>query len=176
MKQIAKDLPNFPDDIILQWIGYFAESEGWPPPEPLKGRWLSLLSNRNLDYWKSLSWKLETFNPLSLPFTESSQLNIQQIIAFHSAGEENEYSKFMGEESVFRFHQVIQFLREEGGFPHPPILLKHSEKYEVIDGNHRISAYYLWESWKDMPPFQKEPLPVSVSKDIQFWVGCDNSQ
>lgn len=46
IEQVSKDLSNFPDDVIDQWVGYYAESEGWPPPTPLEGRWKGLLANR----------------------------------------------------------------------------------------------------------------------------------
>jgi len=174
LEQVAADLPNFPEDVISQWIGYYAETEGWPPPEPLDGRWKDLLANRNLDYWRSLSWKLESFYPPSLELIENSSSLIQQIIGFHAKGESNNYSAYMGEEAKTRFHNLLYYLRVHGNLPCPAILIDHNNKYEVMDGNHRIAAYLLWEYWKDEAPFQKEPFPVAVSKEIQFWVGYKN--
>ena len=48
---IKNDLPDWPDDVIEQWLHYFAQDCGWPPPEPLGNhRWKGLLGG------KPLSW------------------------------------------------------------------------------------------------------------------------
>jgi hypothetical protein len=42
---IRKDLPDWPDDVIEQWLLYFANEAdcGWPPPDPLGDhRWKRL--------------------------------------------------------------------------------------------------------------------------------------
>src|SRR6266536_866942 len=46
---IRKDLPAWPNDIVEQWLHYFANEPdcGWPPPEPLGDhRWGRLLGGR----------------------------------------------------------------------------------------------------------------------------------
>jgi hypothetical protein len=171
IKQVSKDLPNFPDDVIDQWIGYYAESEGWPPPIPLEGRWKGLLANKDLEYWSSLSWSKEVIYPSTLVLTPECNLRIQQMIDFHADGVSCAYSEFMGEEAKSRLARLLQFLRENGNLPCPPILIETGGEYEIIDGNHRVVAYLLWERWKDKENFQKEPFPAALSREIEFWVG-----
>jgi hypothetical protein len=43
---IKKDLPAWPDDVIDQWLHFFANEKdlGWPPPDPLGDhRWGGIL-------------------------------------------------------------------------------------------------------------------------------------
>lgn len=45
---IKADLPDWPDDVIEQWLLKFAnQSEmGWPPPDPMEGhRWEVLITH-----------------------------------------------------------------------------------------------------------------------------------
>jgi hypothetical protein len=175
LDEISKSLSNFPRDIIIQWVAYYAETEGWPPPNPLSGRWKSLLGDRGLEYWKSLSWNLEKFYPSSFELVDGSSKIIQDIVGFHALNEENDYSRFMGEEAVHKLHQIIQYLRENGDLPCAPILIDHKGKYEILDGYHRVTAYLLCEQWKDTKTFQKEPFPVELDTEIEFWVGRSNA-
>ena len=59
---IQKDLPGWADDVIEQWLHYFANEPdlGWPPPDPLEDhRWGRLLGGRLLSWWKKVTWKTE---------------------------------------------------------------------------------------------------------------------
>ncbi|WP_162925871.1 hypothetical protein [Isoalcanivorax indicus] len=175
IKQVSKDLPNFPDDVINQWIGYYAESEGWPPPAPLEGRWKGLLANRDLEYWSSLRWSKEALYPPSLVLTPNCNRLIQEMIGFHEAGVPCPYSEFMGEEAKLKLAKLLQYLRESGNLPCSPILIEKRGEHEIIDGNHRVVAYLLWGYWKDKEVFQKEPFPVPLNQAIEFWVGREDA-
>ncbi|MBR0931595.1 hypothetical protein JQ561_33720 [Bradyrhizobium diazoefficiens] len=60
LQDIKKDLPDWPDDVIDQWLLKFANQEGmgWPPPDPLAGRW-KLLITHPLSWWKDVTWTQE---------------------------------------------------------------------------------------------------------------------
>jgi hypothetical protein len=174
IEQVEEDLPNFPQDIIEQWMGYYAQSEGWPPADPPEGRWGDLLGNRGLSYWQGVEWHLETLSPEVIQLTPDCEDLIEQIKAAHAERAQNAYSEFMGEEARNRFHNIIWYLRNEGSLPCPPILLNHDGAYEILDGNHRVAAYQLWVNWKDQRPFQREPFPVPLMDEVEFWVGYPN--
>lgn len=92
------------------------------------------------------------------------------MIGFHAAGNPCDYSKYMGEEAKPKLARLLQYLHENGELPCSPILIEKDGEHEIIDGNHRVVAYLLWEQWKDREIFQKDPFPVTLSQEIEFWV------
>ena len=59
---IKKDLPAWPDDVIDQWLLYFANEPdcGWPLPRLLGDhRWSRILGGRPLSWWREVTWKME---------------------------------------------------------------------------------------------------------------------
>jgi hypothetical protein len=72
LQDIKSDFPNWPDDVIDQWLLKLANQPGmcWPPPDPMSGhRWELLLTNP-ISWWKDVTWTLETrdcsFDKLSI--------------------------------------------------------------------------------------------------------------
>jgi hypothetical protein len=48
LADIKADLPNWPDDVVDQWVLKLANQSGmgWPPPDPMEGhRWEPLLTH-----------------------------------------------------------------------------------------------------------------------------------
>jgi hypothetical protein len=53
VEDVKKDLPDWPDDVVDQWLVYFANEPdgGWPPPNPLGDhRWRRLFRGRPLSW------------------------------------------------------------------------------------------------------------------------------
>jgi hypothetical protein len=60
---IKNDLPDWPDDVIDQWLLYLANREdtGWPPPNALGTHpWAFILGHRPISWWRDVSWNLES--------------------------------------------------------------------------------------------------------------------
>lgn len=174
-EKVSADLPNFPEDIVEQWMGFYANSDGWPPPDPLQGRWKTLLAGRPISYWRRVEWRLEELAPERMTLTVDCKNLIGQIVRAHELGEKNPYSEFIGDDANERFHRLISFLRTKGNLPRPPIILNHGGLYEIMDGNHRFAAYLLWIRWQYGSPFQKEPFPVPLRETTAFWTGYDGA-
>ena len=53
LEDIKKTLPQWPDEVIGEWLIYFAnDGLGWPPPEPYGDhRWGVLLGHRPVSWW-----------------------------------------------------------------------------------------------------------------------------
>jgi hypothetical protein len=80
MAEIKNDLPDWPDDVIEQWLHYFAQDCGWPPPEPLGDhRWSGLLGGKPLSWRKKVSWKKKKIKcDLPSQMMISQEMNISQ--------------------------------------------------------------------------------------------------
>jgi hypothetical protein len=58
--EIKEQLPNWPDEVVGEWLLYFANDIGWPPPEPFgQSRWGRILGNRPLSWWAEVTWERE---------------------------------------------------------------------------------------------------------------------
>ncbi len=171
--QVAVDLPNFPAEIIEEWIGHYAESEGWPPPTPLVGRWRNLLAGHPFAYWKGLIWSKEDLSPLRMTLTDDCADLIGQIIEAHINGQKNNYSHFMGVEGREQFYHILRFLVSHGTFPKAPVVLHHANDYEIMDGNHRFAAYIAWSQLRQAPQALEilHEAPVPLRERVSFWVG-----
>jgi hypothetical protein len=46
LADVKKDLPGWPDAVLEEWLVFLANAKdtGWPPPEPLTGRWKAILA------------------------------------------------------------------------------------------------------------------------------------
>jgi hypothetical protein len=176
--RVLKDLPNFPRDIVEQWIGYYAHSEGWPPPDPLTGRWANLLDGHPLRFWQFIRWTEELLSPMALPFTEQSRQTILEIISANTRNSVNSYSLFMGEEGKPRFMSLLKFIIQNGRPPKNPIVIRQGRYYDVMDGNHRLAAYITWSQWCQIDECVKKLgfTPATLPENISIWVGVFDSQ
>lgn len=84
MIRLIKDtLPNFPDEVIKEWLLPFAESEGWPPQLGSDGvalnRWRYLLGLRPFGLLQRLDWKKEYKHISIREIAKKSQPALVQI-------------------------------------------------------------------------------------------------
>lgn len=119
---INEDLPNFPDDVIRDWIESFAQNEGWPPTAE---RWHYLLNKTDLDRWRSVDWKLRHQNFCELVLSPSCTTSLGAMLRAYTCREENEYSRALGERGMVRFHVQLHHLIDDGLFPPAPVLVDH---------------------------------------------------
>lgn len=173
-ESIKQDLPNFPDEVIRDWIEPFAQDEGWPPTA---ARWRNLLKETDLDRWRSVSWELKDQDFSALVLSPSCTASLGALLRAYIGGEDNEYSQALGERGKERFHTQLHQLIDHGVFPSPPVLVDHGEGLEIMDGNHRIAALCAWSQWKENAKFLeklgKEPKPLKALQPV--WVGTFES-
>lgn len=133
---IKKDLPDFPDDVIEDWLHYFANEDcGWPPPEPPGDhRWGRLLGGRSLSWWKEVTWKKEMVkcDPDSLaPKTRAIAATMVTEIGNGTADAVTKR----------RYQQALLHILDHGAFFKPIVAMKTPTGLLVLDGNHRIGAF-----------------------------------
>ena len=57
--RIIEDLPNFPVDVIEQFLLPYAEDFGWPPGKRERdpnNNWKYILRKNDLTYWQKVKW------------------------------------------------------------------------------------------------------------------------
>ncbi len=143
---IKKDLPNFPDEIIMDWLEPFAKVIGWPP-DMISTRWGLILAGRPIEFWRTLKWEKKKINLLEIELSVDSSNIRNQLFAAYVSGIENPYSKI--ENGQARFLNAFRYLTEHGLFPKPIVLLKTRSTHDVIDGNHRFLAWHAHKQFYD---------------------------
>jgi hypothetical protein len=136
---IKSDFPNWPDDIIEQWLLKFANQPemSWPPPDPMEGHRWEILITHPVAWWKDVTWTLETrdcrFDKLSVDGRKTMNGMFKALIE----GEENGYG---GDDSPARFQRQLRILALTGKFERPPVLFPIDSGLSPLDGNHRLFA------------------------------------
>lgn len=166
LADLKATLPNFPDEVLTDWLLPYARSEGWPPFEgrdnmPRGPRWPYLLGRKPLGYWTDLNWSLHhgdiEFNQLE-PRTRDT---ITQMIRAAAMGEINIYSTSIPDLKE-RFDRVLSHLTATRNLPGTPTLFKTEAGFRVMDGNHRLAAYSFFKILAESNH--------SVIQPQRFWV------
>jgi len=169
--KIKKDLPKFPDGVIDEWLVQFAKTEGWPPKTDLTGRicvrWQGILRGKSLNYWKNLDWRKEKIAVTPFDLVPGDREMITSLVLANVKNEVNIYSLTMPD-SKERFDQICSYMREEGSFPKIVALERVNDKYKLIDGCHRLTAYfYLCGYYK----VGGEDRPcLNVATEQEYWI------
>ena len=172
INEIKADLPGCPHDVIVDWLIPFAESEGWPPGTDshfnLCGRWKRLLRGQNLTYWKRLEWNKERLGITPIQLISTDFQMMKKIVFANVKNQINDYSLCMKEDGKKRFSSICSYLTETGSFPKPVILERMDSKYRLIDGCHRLAAYfYLYGYFR----IDDNAIPcLEVSQEQEYWI------
>jgi hypothetical protein len=134
---IQKDLPDWPEDVITEWLHYFANEPdcGWPPPDPLGAhRWSRLLGGRPLSWWKNITWNKETVTCDLASLSDKSRGIAGTMIT--------EIGNQTADGSTKRRYQnAVQYILEHDVFPGSIIAMRIPSGLNVLDGNHRMAAF-----------------------------------
>jgi hypothetical protein len=162
---VKKDLPAWPDDVIDQWLLYFANEPdcGWPPPEPLGDhRWAGILGGRPLSWWKEVSWEKGTVGCDFAKLSNKSRGIVRDMIAEMNAGKADAVTKR-------RFDHSLHFILNNAAFPKPILAMKVPSGLEVVDGNHRMGAFCAAQM---MPDAKFAELKLKkAAPNQEAWIG-----
>lgn len=145
IRRIQQDLPAFPAEMINEWLGPYVRSEGWPPNSPRDAvptdRWQCLLGMRSVSYWASFTWMRAMITPTIEDIASDSSQTLVQLITGYVDGIPNIYTEQIPNGKQ-RFQSVLRYISENHAFPGLPVLATQESGYEVLDGNHRMAAYF----------------------------------
>lgn len=165
-------LPNFPDEILGDWLMPYAKSEGWPPADHVDsapaGRWRYLLGLRTIAELREISWQ-EEHRHISIHELRPDYRDISVEMTLAAVAKQtNLYSVSIPDLSE-RFNSILAHLRKHGSLPAPPVLLSGHDGLQVLDGNHRLAAYFYAYGYFKLP-LDEEALSSTTSAQ-RLWVG-----
>jgi hypothetical protein len=161
---IKNDLPRWEDDVIEQWLLYFAnESDGgWPPPDPLGDhRWSRLLGGKPLLWWKNVTWKKEKLKCDLASLTPRARTGVNEILAEMICGSADETTRR-------RVRNPYKHIMDEGVFP-PLVTMKRPEGLSLIDGSHRMAAFEMLQRTPDAKFKSLGKTKAALEQEV--WVG-----
>ena len=172
LSDLKATLPNFPNEVLEEWLLPYAMSEGWPPAHSAHaspfGRWRYLLSNRPLDYWCSISWK-KCERHVSIRDLDPKYQDIMvQMIFAAVQGQSNLYSELIPDLTP-RFNRIKDYFAEHGIFPKPPTLLLGPGGLAIADGNHRMAVYLYCYGYLKLELDIK--LQLRTNELQSYWIG-----
>jgi hypothetical protein len=165
ISNIQRDLPGWPDDVIEQWLLYFANEPdcGWPPPEPLGGhRWNALLGGRPLSWWRDVTWTAEKVKCDLASFTPRARTGVNEILAEMITGSANATTKR-------RVQHPYRHIMDEGTFPRKLVTMRTPMGLTLIDGSHRLVAFEMLQRTPDAKFKALGKVKAVLEQDV--WIG-----
>lgn len=170
LEGLKKDLPNFPDEVLADWLLPYAESEGWPPREDedgrLLGRWYYLLGGRPMGFYRSLKWSLE-YRKITLEDLAPEELSKVAGMVRGALGERNLYSESIKNLGA-RFMSIVEYVKDTKMLPKPPTIIGGGDGLQIIDGNHRMAVYFLFTGSLGKPNGHSF---WPIESEQPFWIG-----
>ncbi len=131
-------------------------------------RWRYLLGRKSLSEFKTLSWSKVTKHISIHEIDGESLSSLIQIFEAAILGYDNLMSLSIHDLKQ-RFDNIVNYIQQNGEMPNAPILyLNDMKKYEIFDGNHRLSAYYYCYGYFNVKVDSN--LKLKTQKDQTYWI------
>lgn len=138
VKKIEIDLPNFPREVIRDWLLPYAKDIGWPPTHE---RWSGILFDKTIEFWRCAKWKKQNLELGKIAFSSTTVKIFKSLHDEYVKGEININSLNI-ENGKKRYNQALIYFIRHGKFPRPICLLLEKDEYSIVDGNHRFTAWF----------------------------------
>jgi len=136
-KEIKRDLINFPDEAIREWLLPYANEIGWPS---LNKRWEGIFFGKTLEFWKTTSWTKKKLDLTAIPFSIITVNGLNEMRQAYMFSVDNLYKRIIKDGPQRYLHTLSYALR----YDKPPgivCLLYENNQYSIVDGNHRILGW-----------------------------------
>lgn len=155
-----KIFSNFPEEVFTLWLDEKIRDLGWPPQG---SQWDRVLLYYPILYWRKLKWAQQV---LPIRFDRLGPLSRKIVNGLMETNVLNKRNQFTDsvKNTRERFDAVFKTVIEERQIPGTPVLLDDDGHYEILDGEHRVSAMC---AMRQFPEFKKY-----VPDEIRAWVGC----
>jgi hypothetical protein len=165
VEDIHKDLPGWPDEVVGEWLHYFANEPqlDWPPPEPLgEHRWSGILGGRPLSWWKKVSRKKETVTCDLAKLSNKSRGIVTTMIAEIGSGRADAETKR-------RYQNALHHILDHGVFPGVIVAMSVPSGLTILDGSHRMAAFCGAQLMPDS--FFEKLNKKRLALEQEVWVG-----
>lgn len=162
---ILEDLPSWEEDVVEQWLHYFANEPdcGWPPPEPLgKHRWGQLLGGKPLSWWKDVTWKVDKVTCDLSSLTPRARTGVNEILAEMISGSADATTRR-------RVQHPYKHILDNGVFPRLMVTMRRPEGLSIIDGSHRMAAFELLQRTPDAKFKSLGKSKAALEQEV--WIG-----
>lgn len=168
LKAIKHDLPQFPSDVAEKWLLPIARRPGFGWPPTTTNDWRFVLGRDNdLSYLKGLAWRRQELELTPPLFDAKVMKMIVGLFQAHVLNEPNIYSMSMTD-GAERFQNCCMYLKNHGTFPWPIVLQRLGTKYHVLDGAHRLCAFFYLYGYFNV---ESADIPCLVVEALQpAWV------
>jgi hypothetical protein len=139
IKIIKKDFPNFPNEIINDWLLPYAKNIGWPPTNK---RWENIFFGKSLQFWQSITWEQQNLNLSKIIFSSKTIEIFEDLKDAYFNNIENIYSR-SNPSGKSRYQNALKYIIQQGQFPKPICVLLENDQYSIVDGNHRFIAWWV---------------------------------
>lgn len=168
IEELKKTLPNFPEEVLEEWLLPYAKTEGWPPfgraGLPVGPRWPYLLGKKPLPYWLGLQWSEHLMHVEPERLTPQCTDSIAQMMLAAFMGEMNMYSQQIPD-MLPRIERILSYVKSNQALPKPPALIATDAGFKVVDGNHRMAVYFAVRMYRKASSGEGVDLPPQ-----RFWV------
>lgn len=152
-------LSNVPDEVFELWLNDRIRQNGWPP---LGYEWEGFLCGESLQYWSTLSWKKVAIQLTSHYLSYTSRCITHQIYEASVLNKENAISMYIPNTRE-RFSAIVTYALQHKTIPGTLVLLKRNDVFDIVDGNHRVSALIYLQTIEDLSYIPK-------IFEVQAWV------
>jgi len=171
LEQLKLDLPNFPTEILSDWLLPLAELKGWPASQHddklPEGSWRYLLLSKPLKFWRNVKWKKIDRHISIYDLDKKYQEGCTNIVLGAVKGQKSLYTIFMPNLAE-TFYNIVNHIKDNGTLPKPPIILRRKTGLHILDGNHRMSAYLYCYGYFNLDVDPK--LKISAKEIQSYWM------
>lgn len=160
---VRKLLPQMPEEIFKLWFDGRIEANGWPPKGP---SWIGALREKPMTYWVNLQWKKCSVEINYDLLTKPSKEIISGLTEANFNNKINDYSLCPGLNSNKKLIDIINYIKKHFKLPNPLIFIYDSGKYEIVDGSHRLTVFFLLQK---ISKERKERMALNNMQEA--WIG-----
>ncbi|MCK5085019.1 MAG: hypothetical protein KAQ64_05190, partial [Candidatus Pacebacteria bacterium] len=113
-EDIKKDLPNFPDEVVWEWLLPCANNYGWPPK---RKKWEGILLFKAVKFWQVKKWEKQNIDLNRDIFSQETNDVFNGLYNTYILDQDNLYSNI--ENGKLRFKNALSYLLKNGIFPKP---------------------------------------------------------